>query len=93
VALGDADGGQEVRVLLVFPGLDDVIVDRARLAQTGQRITPHGRPAIDHRDVLQRLHVPCKRQIGCHQTWDLRFRKAVPPHVWLTYSRELRRLS
>jgi hypothetical protein len=40
----------------VFPGLDDVVVDRARLAQTGQRITPHGRSAIDHRDVLQRLH-------------------------------------
>ena len=47
---------EQVWLLLVFPGLDDVVVDRARLAQTGQRITPHGRSAVDHRDVLQRLH-------------------------------------
>ena len=56
VALGDTDRHECVRLVLVFPGLDDVVVDRARLAQTGQRIAPHGRPAVDHRDVLQRLH-------------------------------------
>jgi hypothetical protein len=56
VALGDTDGGEEVGVVLALEGLDQVLVDRAGLAQTGQRVALDRRAPIDHGDVLQGLH-------------------------------------
>jgi hypothetical protein len=56
VPFGGADGDEEVGFVLALEGFDQVLIDRAGLAQTGQGVAPDGGAAVDDGDVLKRLH-------------------------------------